>query len=829
MEFTIRKLIVVLLIVSFERGFSQKQGNIWYFGNQVGFDFSNGDPTILNDGQIKTDEGVATICDKNGKLLFYTDGISVWNRNHTVMPNGTALNGDISSTQSAIIVPFINDPNKYYVFTVDLPAKVGGLCYSVVNFLLDNGLGDVETKNVQIQSSVCEKVTAVRHCNGRDIWIITHAWLSDAYYAYLVTSSGISSPVISHTGKNITGQTDRAIGYLKASPDGSKLAAAHNFISVDVSDFNNQTGVVTNSVSLDAGSQPYGVEFSPDSKLLYVTSFYYDLNVNSDMNELMQFDVNTSNVSQIQASKVSLNRTGYVFQAFGALQLAPNGKIYMAQLGQKISVINNPNIRGSACGLSFETIQFTRQNQQSRYGLPSFIQSFYQASFEYTGACSGQLINFNYQLPSNITSVKWDFGDPASGAGNNSTLSNPSHSFSQEGIYDVKLIRYHACGSDTLNKRVQAGALNFSLGSDTTICGNSPYTLDPGQSGSYQYLWQDSSTENVYRPDRNGIYWVEIKNTATGCHKRDSINLVFQSPPQFELGNEIIKCEGQTSALLVNIPSATFLWNTGQTSNSFIVANSGVYWLEVTLNGCTKRDSIQAIFYPYPIVDLGRDTTLCESDTVLLDAGNTDNEYLWQDASTQQTYIVSKKGTYHVKVTNHGCANSDTVYINYNYKPSFSLGPDLKICSGQTIFVKPKMEDSTNVNYLWQDGSNVHSYSINNPGHYVLQLSNNCGNQTDSINVTKGVCRLYVPTAFTPNGDGLNDVFRASQGENITRFKMEIFNRWGQRVFETSDMRKGWDGRYMQKMLPGVFIWIIKYDTIENKNQILKGTVTLVK
>lgn len=93
----------------------------------------------------------------------------------------------------------------------------------------------------------------------------------------------------------------------------------------------------------------------------------------------------------------------------------------------------------------------------------------------------------------------------------------------------------------------------------------------------------------------------------------------------------------------------------------------------------------------------------------------------------------------------------------------------------------------------------------------------------------KGACKLYVPTAFTPNGDGLNDVFKASYGENITRFIMEIYNRWGQKVFESSDIRKGWNGTYQQNLLSGVFIWIIRYDTIDRRNQVLKGTVSLIK
>lgn len=175
-----------------------QEAAIWYFGNRAGLDFRQGAPTVLLDGQLNAMEGVATISDHNGNLLFYTDGTKVLNRLHTIMPNGSGLAGHFSSSQSAIVVPKINDPQRYYIFTVDAVGGPNGFQYSVVNMSLDSGRGDVETKNVFITSFVCEKVTAVKHCNGTDVWVLVHRFNSADVLAYLVTAAGLSPvPVVS--------------------------------------------------------------------------------------------------------------------------------------------------------------------------------------------------------------------------------------------------------------------------------------------------------------------------------------------------------------------------------------------------------------------------------------------------------------------------------------------------------------------------------------------------------------------------------------------------------------------------------------------------------
>ena len=819
-----------------EKSYGQNEANVWYFGYHAGIDFSSGVPIVLSNGQTETLEGVGSICDSNGLLLFYTNGVNIWNSQHQVMPNGSGLFGGLSSTQSAIIVPKVGDNSRYYVFTVDEWGGADGLRYSIVNINLDNGKGDVELKNIPLLSPVCEKITAVKHCNGRDIWVITHGWNSDAYYSFLISPVGVSvSPVISNAGTFITGNIDATIGYLKASPDGKKIAAAHHLQGLELLDFNNVTGTISNPISLflpnENYSNPYGVEFSPNSKLLYVTVSDYYLNVSQHRNWLLQYDISLPNTPAIIASKKIIYIDNAPVQTFGGLQMGPNGRMYMVgETLQGISEIDFPDSSGIACQFNLNEIP-VGNGQVCHYGLPSFIQSYWEPSFTFSELCSGQSMNFLYSRPAHIISVKWDFGDPPSGADNISFLDNPSHTFTSPGQYAVKLIRFTNCGSDTLEKLVQIGPPDTVLGRDTTFCGINNYQLNTNLLGNYTFLWQNGSNAPTYTANQSGLYWVEIINNQSGCTKRDSILITFNSYPSFSLGNDTTLCQGQSLVLTASLQGSSYLWNTGNNTDSQVVNSSGIYWVDVTTNGCTKRDSVYAVANLAPIISLGGDTTVCEDQNLLLDAGNFGSSYQWQDNSSNQTYLVSDAGSYWAKVVLNGCSASDTINIGFDLKPVFSIGKDTSICEGMTIQLQPIIQNPQGVSYIWNNGAITSSIAITKTGTYNLTATNSCGSNNDEIIITKGICKLYVPSAFTPNNDGLNDIFRVSAGENISEFKMQVYNRWGQIVFETNDIHKGWDGKINGLPQPnGIYVWLIKYKTInKNNEQIMKGTVMLIK
>lgn len=259
--------------------FAQKEANIWYFGNNAGLDFNSGSPVALTDGAMQTQEGCASIANTIGELLFYTDGTTVWNKNHVPMLNGTGLNGSFSSTQSAIIVPKPNSSTIYYIFTVDAQGQADGLQYSEVDITLDNGLGGITSiKNTPLFTPVLEKLTAVEHDNGTDIWVIAHENGSANFRPYLVTSSGVqTTPVVTNIGFSYSGVSfSENAGYMKLSPDGNRLAMAfpQSSSGLQLFDFDNSTGVLSNHLDiydLPGAVTPYGVEFSLSGDLLYVS------------------------------------------------------------------------------------------------------------------------------------------------------------------------------------------------------------------------------------------------------------------------------------------------------------------------------------------------------------------------------------------------------------------------------------------------------------------------------------------------------------------------------------------------------------------------------
>lgn len=361
-------VLASLFIFSVTKINAQGESNIWYFGQNAGLDFSSDSPVALSKGMLSTTEGVASMCSPKGDLLFYTDGITVWNKNHAIMQNGEKLTGDPSSTQSALAVPIPGSQTLYYLFTLDAEAGENGLRYSVIDMSKQNGLGEVIQKNTEILTPCTEKVTAVKHRNNKDFWIITHAWNSNNFLAYPLTDKGIGTPVNSAVGSNHQGLNDNTIGYMKASPDGSQLAVAvKEEAFVELFDFDNATGIVSNPIRLDfeASSKVYGVEFSSNGNLLYVSA--------GGKSEVWQFNLQAGSNEAIAKSGIVVGKTaGWA----GALQIAKDGKIYVSPyMIDKLDRIENPDMPGTACGYSTGAVDL--KGKKATLGFPSFIQSFF--------------------------------------------------------------------------------------------------------------------------------------------------------------------------------------------------------------------------------------------------------------------------------------------------------------------------------------------------------------------------------------------------------------------------------------------------------------------
>ena len=241
-------LLTLLSLLFFTKTtLAQNEANVWYFGYNAGVDFSSGNPVPLTNGALTTPEGSATIADANGNLLFYSDGITVWDRTHSPMPNGTGLMGHPSSAQSGIIVPKPGSSNIYYLFTVNYNLSSStGLRYSEINMNLNGGMGDVTVnKNILLATPASEKLTAVKHSNNVDYWVIVKRSSTNEFNSFKVDCNGVNTtPVITNSGANTY-----TWGYIAASPDGTKLAMAESGSGFEVYDFDAATGIVSNPLA----------------------------------------------------------------------------------------------------------------------------------------------------------------------------------------------------------------------------------------------------------------------------------------------------------------------------------------------------------------------------------------------------------------------------------------------------------------------------------------------------------------------------------------------------------------------------------------------------
>lgn len=299
------------------------------------------------------------------------------------MPHGDSLLGNFSSTQSALIVPQPGSSQYFYVFTTDdfyQDDLKYGFRYSIIDICLDNGLGDIipNQKSIKLLDTVCEKLTATKHANGTDYWIIIHKYWSDAFYSYQLSSTGIVDTIISHTGleqplPSSPNSTGYSIGQLKVSPNGQKLCmvSGNGYGTAQYFDFDKNTGIVSNPVNIvtDSIYQYYGASFSPDNSKLYISSCM-------NANGIYQFDLNRSggNPDSVKASKVKITGT---YNTFG-MQLAPDGKIYIARapigLRTYLAAINFPNNVGLAC--TYQDSAIYLNGKLASMGLPNFIDSY---------------------------------------------------------------------------------------------------------------------------------------------------------------------------------------------------------------------------------------------------------------------------------------------------------------------------------------------------------------------------------------------------------------------------------------------------------------------
>jgi hypothetical protein len=508
-----------------------QQGNNWYFGKRAGITFNTNPPSALPASQMDTNEGCAVISDNNGRLLFYTDGATVWNRNHRIMLNGSGLKGHASSSNSATIVPQPGSNTIYYIFTAgELGTNNDGYYYSELDMSLDGGMGGItNSKNILLYHSASEKLTAVRHSNGIDAWVITRMFGNLEWRVFKVDCNGVNAtPVVSFSNDPNALLAGSTTGCLKASPDGTKIVAGHAGNDIwEILQFNAATGALTNNM-LFPSAIPYGVEFSPDSKLVYIAEFASGID---------QYNISTYNATAIAASQTFIG----IMQGFlGALQLGPDNKIYCNGWQESfLGVINNPNVQGAGCGFNNHQVDLTA-GTNCILGLPVYLApttNRHKADITYTFHPDCATVDFNGSTSATGNAIwHWDFGDGTTGMGQ-----QVSHVYAP-GLYTTQLLVQAANGCDaTASKDIQLQLPVAFAGNDTIVSTGQPVQLHA--TGGLRYEWSPRdflNTDTVFNPvatlDKDQLYRVKVTN-AEGCSDEDDVLIKVVKGPDVYVPN----------------------------------------------------------------------------------------------------------------------------------------------------------------------------------------------------------------------------------------------------------------------------------------------------
>ncbi|MFN8775496.1 MAG: PKD domain-containing protein [Flavobacteriales bacterium] len=461
---------------------AQLQNNQWRFGFNSAIDFNTNppgfptgtalptiQPPLITGDQI---EGSASIANRNtGELLFYTDGVTIWNALDQPMPNGSDLGGSdvLSAFMAAVIIAVPGSCTKYYVFCIDdYEEGCTGVTYSVVDMSLDNGLGDVVAgqKSVPLYDNETELLLAYPNSSGDGYWVLTNGEdpFTPTIAAFEVTEAGVNpDPVLSPVTMGGSGRLNYQGTRFVCT--GQYDSDSGSFLGFDLFDFNAETGQLSNPVSIPFFS-PNDVlqyfEFTFDGDYLYAGAVY----------NIYQFDLSSGDPATILAS-ATLTPIGNQFEANGTIQMGPDGNLYSV-LANSVLRIENPDNPAALIG----PITELPETVFASIGLPQWIHLLDEEVPEgvvvKTGdSCVFSEQEFTFSESESVESIQWNFGDPDSGAENTSTDLTPAHTFSQPGTYTITAIVIFPCGADTVQLAVDIVACDLPCEASIILSGDS--------------------------------------------------------------------------------------------------------------------------------------------------------------------------------------------------------------------------------------------------------------------------------------------------------------------------------------------------------------------
>lgn len=387
----------------------------------------------------------------------------------------------------------------------------------------------------------------------------------------------------------------------------------------------------------------------------------------------------------------------------------------------------------------------------------------------------------------------------------------------------------------------------INLGANHVMCDSDNLVLNAStQNGIYTWSLNGTPLANntgqleTFYP--GGSYTVSVNVPGCGIYD-DTVSITYNQPlrPPLNLGPDTLLCPNQVLPLNASIPGATaFTWNTRSTDSLIDVTQAGDYYVFVTyMNECQVTDSVLVTYRDDQALDF-HDTSICKGGFLVLDADFGQGNYTWtanppqrndQNQSGQATYYVYAPGEYTVVAQVGQCVYSDSLYVSFDDSLRVYLPKDTSACNGSDFSLQLKGNADT---VTWQDGTQSFTYPIPQPGGtYTAIAKNGCGADTLSCVVSFGecLCNLIMPNAFTPNGDGFNDVFRPLNYCKMSYYRLDIYDRYGYPVYSSEDPDTGWDGTFHnQPAIPGNYVWVVRYTNAGlAKEALKKGNVVLIR
>lgn len=853
-----------------------KRTNVWYFGQNAGVDFNGGAPRTLMNSAMSSPEGSSVISDDNGNLLLYTNGQAIWNRNHKVIPNGQLLGGSASASQSSLIVPQPGKSNIYYVFTVDVQGEPAGVRYTVVDIRQNGGLGGIVSKSNKLYAPSTEKLTAALHCNMRDYWIITHEVETNNFRVYLLSDKGLNeTPVVSSVGTPHVGFRNY-IGYMKASPNSRKVALAlYEQGVVEVFDFDNETGQLSNPLTITNRLWVNGIEFSPSSQVLYSSV------ARDGPWRIYQYDLSKTTSRDLFASE---HIVADIPLRGGALQNGPDGKIYFVMAtGMHLSTIGKPDKLGEKCEFEYNTVDLNGRSVS--FGLPNFIPSYFRPKPKVKIAEKRENNCKDVVLKAEITDAaspgfdyEWLYNGTPLDSANFDT-----HKPKKPGKYKLIIKEKGVCPPDTAHSQ-ELNVIVIEANPKVILKGCGQKLLQANAAKDVIVRWTGPGIDGVSKQDslrvsgQNGtvVYKLGLSSpNDTTCIYEQDIPVTFVIPPDYSFGEKSRVACGDSSIL--NAASRDsweqFVWMRPDSSTSngakLEARTNGTYHLlaKSPSTGCESRDSvtIRLSKLPAPPVVTAA-APICEREAmpIMMAQGEKLQWYseielknvLGEGESFKPTASTERTDTLRYFAVQRNADNcpSRPTSAQVIIKP----GVNLKVESRNLVVCfkdgrQPVTLDVGNGPYWTFDWRQVDTgttssgltgksptLTVDRVGRYAVAVTNDWGcTARDTIKVEESCTPgVFIPTAFSPNGDGVNDTFEI-KGSFIEKFDLKVFNRWGTAIFSlegaTLESAQGqfWDGRYQgQPVDSGVYAYqITVWGTASSSvNRFTKtGTVMVVR